>query len=313
MGAPPLISVVMAVHDGASLLDETIGSVLAQSHERLELLVVDDGSTDGTAEIVRDRMRRDRRVTLLEGGHSGQALALNHGILAAQGPYIARIDHDDLWHRDRLAAQLEHMHRERVDVCGCWARRIGDAHGLIRFPRGHEAIRYEALFTCPILDSATLFAGDVLRANPYPESAVVRTEMVQLLRLLPDHRFANLPRALASYRIHAGQKTKRLAGLAVYRQRQLQQQHFAQLVPDATAEERATFALVADGSALAEEELLRIADLFVRRLRPADGEARRRIAFHWRRLVARRAPSGSVRALRHHLDAALLATSPGSG
>jgi hypothetical protein len=298
----------MAVHNGASHVGETIASVRAQSHDLWELLVVDDGSSDGTAPIVRDWTRRDRRVRLLERAHSGQALALNQGILAAQGRYIARVDHDDLWHPDKLKAQLAYMQQTRVDVCGAWVRRIGDAHGLIRFPIGHEAMRYEALFTCPILDSATLFLADVLRENPYPPSALVRTEMVQLLRLLPQYRFANLPRALASYRMHATQKTKRLAGLAVYRQRQLQQAHFAQLVPDANSEEREVFALVADSAPLAEEDVLRIAELFVRRLRSDDLEARQRVTLHWRRLVARRAPARSARTLRRRMDVSLLAT-----
>jgi glycosyltransferase involved in cell wall biosynthesis len=297
----------MAVYNGADMIEETIASVLAQSHQAIELLVVDDGSTDGTPAIVEEWAKRDGRVKLLRRGHSGQALALNEGIAAAQGAFIARVDHDDLWHPGRLKAQLAWMEREGLDVCGSWVRRIGDARGVIRFPRGHEAIRHEALFTCPILDSASLFRAEVLRRNPYPESALVRTEMVQLLRLLPRHRFGNMPRILAHYRIHAGQKTKRLAALAAYRQRQLQEQLFSAMFPTADAGERATFARVAGNDPLAHDELLAIADLFVRRLRPADAEARQRVLLHWRRLTARRTEKGLGQALRRHLDDAFLA------
>jgi glycosyltransferase involved in cell wall biosynthesis len=297
----------MAVHNGASLIDDTIASVLAQSHETLELLVVDDGSTDRTAETVWEWTRRDARVKLLERSHAGQAMALNEGIAEARGDFIARVDHDDLWHRDRLKAQLAHMSANRVDVCGSWVRRIGDARGIVRFPCGHEAIRYEALFTCPILDSATLFGAQVLREHPYPPSAVVRTEMVQLLRLLPDYRVANLPRVLAQYRIHRGQKTRRLAGLAVYRQRQLQEQHFAQLVPDADRDDRASFALAVGPGPLNLDEIQRVGDLFRRRLRAPDGEARARIVLHWRLLVAKKVEPGIARSLRHLLDATFLA------
>jgi hypothetical protein len=297
----------MAVHNGSDLVEETIASVLAQSHALIELLAVDDGSTDGTAAIVEEWARRDGRVRLLRRGHSGQALALNEGIAAAQGAFIARIDHDDLWHRDRLKAQLAWIERERLDVCGSWVRRIGDARGIIRFPRGHEAIRHEALFTCPILDSASLFRGEVLRRNPYPESALVRTEMVQLLRLLPRHRFGNMPRILAHYRMHAGQKTKRLAALAAYRQRQLREQLFSGMFPNADAGERATFARVAGNDPLARDELLAIADLFVCRLRSPDPEARQRVLLHWRRLTAQRAEKGLRQALGRHLDDAFLA------
>jgi hypothetical protein len=292
----------MAVYNGADLVGETIASVMAQSHEALELLVVDDGSTDGTEAVVEEWARRDWRVKLLPRGHAGQALALNEGIAASQGATIARVDHDDLWHRDRLKAQLAWIEREGLDVCGSWVRKIGDARGVMRFPRGHEAIRYETLFTCPILDSASLFRGDVLRQNLYPESAIVRTEMVQLLRLLPKYRFGNLPRVLADYRIHSGQKTRRLQALALYRQRQLQEQQFAQICPDAEPAEVTTFALLTGDAPLGREQLIAIAELFGRRLRPSDPEARRRIVRHWRALTARRAETRLSQELRHHLD-----------
>ena len=130
------------------------------------------------------------------------------------------------------------------------------------------------------LDSASLFRGDVLRDNPYPELAIVRTEMVQLVRLLPRYRFGNMPRILAQYRMHRAQKTNRLAGLAAYRQCQLQEQLFSTCVPEADASERATFALVAGTNPLGREELLAIADLFVRRLWSPDAEARQRVLLH---------------------------------
>lgn len=303
MAGPPLVSVVMAVHDGAAFIGETIASVLAQSHEALEMLVVDDGSADATAAIVREWERRDRRVMLLARGHAGQALALNEGIAAARGDYIARIDHDDLWHRDRLKAQLAGMRRLGLDVCGSWVRRFGGARGVIRFPCGHEAIRHDALFTTPMLDSATLFRGAVLRDHPYPPSAVVRQELVQLLRLLPLYRFGNLPRILAQYRIHAGQRTQRLVGLVAHRHRQLREQHFAAMFPDADAADRETFGLVAGAEPLGEAALLRIEELFARRLTPEDAEARDRIRQHWRSLVARRAAPDLARSFLARTEA----------
>jgi glycosyltransferase involved in cell wall biosynthesis len=303
----PLVSVVMAVYNGADLVGESIASALAQSHEALELLVVDDGSADTTAAVVRQWAERDRRVRLLSCAHAGQALALNEGIATSRGAYVARLDHDDLWHRDRLKLQLACIEQKGLDVCGSWVRRIGDARGVIRFPVGHEAIRHETLFTCPILDSATLFRAEILRDHPYPPSAIVRTEMVQLVRLLGRYRFGNMPRILAQYRMHAAQKTKRLAGLAAYRQRQLQEQHFRTMFPDAGAEERETFALTTGDEPLGRDELLSIADLFIRRLRSPDAEARQRVVLHWRRLAGRRSEPRLAPSLHRHLDEAFLA------
>ena len=135
----------------------------------------------------------------------------------------------------------------------------------------------------------------------------MRQEMVQLVRLLGRYRFGNMPRILAQYRMHGGQKTKRLAALAAYRQRQLQQQHFGTMFPDAGAEERATFALTTSYEPLGREELLALADLFVRRLRSHDSEARQCLLLRWRRLTAQRAEPGLAQALKHYLDNEFLA------
>jgi hypothetical protein len=116
-----------------------------------------------------------------------------------------------------------------------------------------------------------------------------------------------MPRILAHYRMHAGQKTKRLAALAAYRQRQLREQLFAGMFPNVDAGERATFARVAGNDPLARDELLAIADLFVCRLRSPDPEARQRVLLHWRRLTAQRAEKGLRQALGRHLDDAFLA------
>ncbi|KYO49284.1 hypothetical protein AUP44_17935 [Tistrella mobilis] len=286
---PPLVSVVMAVYDGAAFVAEAIASVLAQTHRHLELIVVDDGSTDDTVAVVRSHAARDPRIRLLCRLHQGHAGALNAGIAAAQGSFIARIDHDDLWHPQRLELQLNWMERHGIDICGAWARRFGAATGTIRFARGHEAIRYETLFTCPILDSATLFRGAVLRDNPYPPDAIVRQELVQCVRLLPHYRFANLPRVLCDYRFHDRQKTRRFRPLIAYRHAQLCQQHFAQMFPDATAAEQAAFnAITRTGSApLDRPGIEAAARLFADRLCPPDREARLRMRRRWRYLWAR--------------------------
>src|SRR3569833_3431517 len=106
MTAPPLVSVVMAVHNGADLIGETIASVLAQSHAALELLVVDDGSTDATAALAGEWARQDMSEKLLPRVHSGQALALNENIAASRGAYIARVDQNKHKQQNHKKTQL---------------------------------------------------------------------------------------------------------------------------------------------------------------------------------------------------------------
>lgn len=105
----PLISVVVPAYNAAATLAETLDSVLAQTYQNIEVLVVDDGSTDATAAIALAYAQRDARVRLLEKANGGVASARNLGLAAARGEYVAPVDADDLWHPTKLAKQMAVM------------------------------------------------------------------------------------------------------------------------------------------------------------------------------------------------------------
>jgi glycosyltransferase involved in cell wall biosynthesis len=108
----PLVSVVMPVHNGERFLGEAIDSVLAQHYVRREVIVVDDGSTDGSAAIA-----RARDVRYLWQPNQGVAAARNTGLAAARGELIAFLDQDDVWLPHKLAAQVAYLREHpAVDV-----------------------------------------------------------------------------------------------------------------------------------------------------------------------------------------------------
>jgi glycosyltransferase involved in cell wall biosynthesis len=96
-----LVSVIIPVHNGARYLAATLESVFAQDYRPFEVIVVDDGSTDASAEVAR---RYD--VRLLQQPQQGQVVARNSGVAAAQGEFLALLDADDLWRPDKLSRQL---------------------------------------------------------------------------------------------------------------------------------------------------------------------------------------------------------------
>jgi len=104
----PLVSVVIPAHNAERFVDEAIESVLGQSYQRLEVIVVDDGSTDATA--ARVRAHRDR-VCLVHQGNGGVGSARNHGLALATGDYIAFLDADDVWEPEKLEVQIEIANR----------------------------------------------------------------------------------------------------------------------------------------------------------------------------------------------------------
>lgn len=105
----PLVSVVIATYNMSDYLPLAIKSALAQTYENIEVLVVDDGSTDGTAEVVQPLLA-DPRLKYRMQENSGQAVAKNHGIRESKGQYVAFLDADDLWVPDKLEQQMPLFH-----------------------------------------------------------------------------------------------------------------------------------------------------------------------------------------------------------
>jgi len=129
--SPPRVTVLMAVHNGSALIGQAIESVLAQTLSDLELLIVDDASTDPTVEIVRSYP--DPRIRLLQNERNvNQVVSLNRGLQEARSGYVARIDHDDLALPSRLERQAALLDsKPDVGVAGTWMD-IRDLDGELR-------------------------------------------------------------------------------------------------------------------------------------------------------------------------------------
>ncbi len=126
------VSVVMPLYNAEHLLRRPVESVLAQSHGDLELVVVDDGSTDGGADIVDDYARGDARVRLVRGGRNGGvAAARNRAIGLARGRYVAFLDSDDWWHPDKLSRQLAALDAHDAAIAYASYQRVAEDGGLL--------------------------------------------------------------------------------------------------------------------------------------------------------------------------------------
>jgi len=101
-----LVSVVIPTFNRASLIGRAIASVLEQTHGATEIIVVDDGSTDNTADLIRDRYAAESRVRYLAQGNQGVSAARNHGFAVSHGDFIALLDSDDIWKPWKLELQI---------------------------------------------------------------------------------------------------------------------------------------------------------------------------------------------------------------
>jgi glycosyltransferase involved in cell wall biosynthesis len=126
-----LVSVVIPAFNAERFIGETITSALSQTHRALEIIVVDDGSSDQTAALVRQLQSRDSRLFLYQQENRGSADARNSGIAHAKGELIAFLDADDLWHPTKIEKQVSAFQRDpNIGLVYTWSRMI-DAEGMV--------------------------------------------------------------------------------------------------------------------------------------------------------------------------------------
>ncbi len=211
------VSVLMPVRDGLPYLHEALGSILTQSFSDFELIVIYDGSTDGSGDVV--RAAADPRVTLIRTRGIGVAAALNTGLRVARGEFVARQDADDVSGADRFAKQVQYLDSHPdVGVVSSRVRFI-DAHGAdietdwTRAVRGQwePAVTPEAIArlmpqTCCVIHGTVMVRREALvECGGYRAELPVAQDYDLWLRLLPRARFARLPDRLYSFRIHGAQ------------------------------------------------------------------------------------------------------------
>lgn len=152
------VSIIMPVYNTEAFLAESIESVLAQTYREWELLIVDDGSTDGSVFLIKAFTERDPRIKYLKMDiHSGSpALPRNIGIKYAQGRYIAFIDSDDMWLPDKLEKQVELFGDPRAAVVYCDYERIAeDGRRAGRIVRAPGLIGYGQLLLGNVIGGLT--------------------------------------------------------------------------------------------------------------------------------------------------------------
>ena len=251
----PLVSVVLAARDAEATIDEAVRSVLGQSLDDLELLVVDDGSRDGTRRAARTRRRRAPGGAA-ESRAARPRRALDVGLDAARGAYVARMDADDVALPQWLARLVGRIRRPpAAAIVGTGMIDLHD-HGRLgtvhRMPEGARAVRWAALFSSPFFHSTVLLDRDVLERHGlrYDLSFGESEDFDLWARLLEHAEGDNLREALVLYRKHPTQASARRAELQRACQRQVALRQIASLEP-ALDERQADARLARRGGAAA--------------------------------------------------------------
>lgn len=213
----PLVSVIMPVYNGEKYLAEAIDSILAQTFTDFELLIVDDASTDGSAEIIRAYEKRDSRIRSFRlAENSGAAAARNHAINAAKGAYVTPMDCDDLSVETRLQQQVSFLkaNPEIGAVGGCGRAVSGDLTTLLfrqDSPQSHAISVMRIFYGDGFVQASIMFRREFLVAIAGYDPSLRFAEDVDLILRLTfetEIRFANLPEELLIFRRHPLSKGK---------------------------------------------------------------------------------------------------------
>jgi len=210
MNTPPrCVCVLLAVHNGERYLRQAVQSVLDQTFADFDFLIIDDGSTDSSPQILREFASVDPRIQLVTQPNAGLTRSLNHGLKLAQNEFVARMDGDDVCPPARLAVQVDFLlnhsdvslvgsNVEFIDPQGC---PIGLKPGLIL---EHERIDADLLRKgWPIVHPAVMMRRSaVMEIGGYNEAYATNQDHDLFLRLAERGRLANLPQTLLKYRQH---------------------------------------------------------------------------------------------------------------
>ncbi len=214
--ARPLVSVIIPAYNAARFIAETLASAQAQTWPNLEIIVVDDGSTDETAAIVEAAAATDPRITLIRQANAGVAAARNRAIVNAKGEYVAPLDADDLWHPENVQAQVEALEQAgpRAVLAYAWTVRI-DPAGVVRGYGARSKLEQQQTVRTALIErnfigngSACLIRREcLLSAGGYDTTLRARQaqgyEDLAMYAALAGHGdFAAVQRYLVGYRWH---------------------------------------------------------------------------------------------------------------
>jgi glycosyltransferase involved in cell wall biosynthesis len=217
--AKPLVSILICLYNAERFLASTLNSALSQSHRDFELIVIDDGSTDGSRAVL--DTYTDPRVRVISQSNQGAAAALKAGLQAAQGVYIAPLDSDDLWEPESLATHVKALESHPgIALTFSWFRVIDEMGREIGISSNHfrGTIGFAGLLTDFVVGATS---NVVIRKSAIEEAGGVDPNIPRLYDLdmclrvsrLGNQNVAAIPSELMRYRRRSGQLSRDLAAL----------------------------------------------------------------------------------------------------
>jgi glycosyltransferase involved in cell wall biosynthesis len=162
------LSVVMSVYNAEEYLDDAIKSILKQTFNTFEFIIINDGSSDGSLDIIKKYQKEDQRIILISRENKGLIYSLNEGVECAKGEFIARMDADDISHSNRFEQQMKQIKNDSADICGCHyfvINNVGKLINTILVPLDNESLYLYLAFSVPFAHGSVIIRKKFLIEN----------------------------------------------------------------------------------------------------------------------------------------------------
>lgn len=203
MSFNPAVSVIIPVYNAKPYIEDAISSILTQTLASLELIIIDDGSTDGSDAVCERLSRLDSRINYIKKRNEGIAITLNYGIKLAKGEFIARMDADDIALPTRLEEQVGYLRaNDNVALISCAYVTFGSEaviHSTVIHPTNPQIIKLLLCYCSPICHPGVMARAEVLRSYSYRENIAAEDHELWC-RMADSNVLANVSTVLLKYR-----------------------------------------------------------------------------------------------------------------
>lgn len=210
----PLISVIIPAYNSEKYIAQCLDSIIRQTYKNIEIVIIDDGSTDNTNNILKSYESNHDNIKLILKSNGGVSSARNLGLKEAKGEYIALQDADDISLSDRLESQMKYLQDSTADVCGTGIEFFGDKKNKIRlFPEHDAVIKYNCLFHGRVMAGPTaMFRKSSIVGLTFDENEAMGEDYQFFLRCFLEKNltFHNIQQPLYQYRVSTNQASKKL-------------------------------------------------------------------------------------------------------
>jgi glycosyltransferase involved in cell wall biosynthesis len=201
-----LVSIILPVYNAEKYLEKSISSILQQTYTNLEVIIIDDGSTDGSFEIIESFAKSDCRIISISRSNKGLVETLNEGISIATGKYIVRMDADDVSYFNRIEEQVDFLRKNlEYVIVGSWADVIdvnGDIVGVYNYPKVNDFyIRIGLFWHNQFIHPSVMIRSGVLKECGYSPKFKHVEDYELWTRILKYGKGHNLDKSLIKYRI----------------------------------------------------------------------------------------------------------------